>query len=271
MLAKILVVFYRLWHGKLHLKGSGVLVRFCARILPGFDRYLLDVPNLGQISVDLSDTSGTGWVNYCLNESGHEAGLILAISKLAPQNPVIWDVGANAGILIATLVHYLDEYREIRLFEPNPKLLPSLRSLGKLLPNVSIHDLAFSDKPGILTLYVPKKDSSTASLSFRARSTPIRVECTTGDIFLREKGATDPDVVIIDTEGNDCLVINGLSDLIRRKRPLFFFEHIFVSEADILANLPDGYRNFTIDDVSGELLAGLNRDRGHNSVFVPSA
>ena len=271
MLPKLLVLFYQLWHGKLHLKGSGQLLRVCARILPGFNRYPLDVPDLGRISVDLSDTSGTGWINYCLNEPGNEDGLILAISKLAAANPVIWDIGANAGIFIATLVRDLHRYSEIRLFEPNPKLLPSLRSLGKLLANVHIHDLAFSDEPGILTLYVPKKDSSTASVSYRARSNAVEIECTTGDIFLREKGATDPDIVIIDTEGNDCLVINGFSDLIRRKRPLLFFEHIFVRQDDVRASLPKGYRHFTVDDQSGELLAGLNRDRGHNSVFVPNA
>src|SRR5438105_12532559 len=203
MLPRLLVRFYRFWHGKLHLKGSGQLVRLCARILPGFKRYPLDVPNLGLISVDLSDTSGTGWVNYCLNETGNEEGLALAISKLAPQNPVLWDIGANAGIFIATLARYFNKYSEIRLFEPNPKLLPSLYSLRKLLPNVHVHDLALSDRPAMLTLYVPRKDSSTASLSFRTRSTAIEIKCTTGDIFLREKGAADPDIVVIDTEGND--------------------------------------------------------------------
>src|SRR5438105_535021 len=202
MLPRLLVRFYRFWHGKLRLKGSGQLVRVCARILPGFDRYPLDVPNLGRISVDLSDTSGTGWINYCLNETGNEEGLVLAVSKLARLNPVIWDIGANAGIFITTLIRHLHKYSEIRLFEPNPKLLPSLRSLGDLLPNVHIDDLAFSDEPAMLTLHVPKKDSSTASLTFRPRSTAIKIECTTGDIFLREKGATDPDIVIIDTEGN---------------------------------------------------------------------
>jgi FkbM family methyltransferase len=269
MLSYLFVSFYRFWHGKLHLKGAGVLLRVFARILPEFEHYRLNVPNLGRLTVNLRDSSGIAWLNYSLGDTGLEEGLISAVQEIAPANPVIWDVGANAGFFVAALVQRLKGYSEVRLFEPNPKLIPGLRELANCLPNLHLDNLAFSDKPGILTMYIPTRDSTTASLKPKAGAVAVKVECTTGDIFLNNTGAPDPSVIIIDTEGNDCRVINGLAGLIERKRPVIFFENIFETAETIRAALPGGYRQFTVDDKSGDLLPGLDKSRGHNSVFVP--
>ena len=133
-----------------------------------------------------------------------------------------------------------------------------------------MHHLAFSDLAGELVLHVPVGQSAIASLIPRPNSSPVSVTCTTVDLFLPAAAATDPDVVIIDTEGNDARVIHGMAELIRRKRPLILFENIFLSEATIQTTLPAGYRHFTVDDLSGELIGTLDKVRGHNSVFIPS-
>jgi FkbM family methyltransferase len=264
-----LIGFYRFWHGRLHLKGSGFLLGLCGPYFRELEYYSLDIPDVGPLTVNLRDASGMAWLNYSLGESGHEAGMIAAFKNLAPKNPVIWDVGANAGFFIAALANNLDEYAEIRMFEPNPKLMPVLRELAAHLPKTHAHNLAFSDVPGNLVLHIPAGDSTTASLTPKPGSTPVSVECTAGDLFLQSSGAADPDVVVIDTEGNDHRVIMGLKGLIKRKRPLIFFENLFLSEAVIKAALPDRYRYFTVDDLSGGLIPGLDSRRGHNSVFVP--
>src|SRR5437667_4626730 len=180
MLSYLLVSFYRFWHGKLHLKGAGVLLRVFARILPEFEHYCLNVPDLGPLTVNLRDASGIAWLNYSLGETGLEEGMISAVLALAPENPVIWDVGANAGFFITALVKRLKRYSEVRLFEPNPKLIPTLAELANYLPNPYPHNLAFSDTPGVITLYIPRGDSSIASLAPRPHSVAVEVECTTG-------------------------------------------------------------------------------------------
>ena len=270
MLTDLLVAFYRFWHGKLQLKGAGVLLRASAQVLPALGHYQLSVPNLGVLTINLKDSSGIGWLNYSLGEGGNEVGMISAIIKLAPPNPVIWDVGANAGYFIAAVIDELKRYREIRLFEPNPKLDSILREFAGLLPNIHTHNLALSDKVETIALHIPRKDSSTASFTpVTTDSSPVKVKCTTGDVFLKESGALDPDLVIIDTEGNDCRVIQGFAELIHRKRPVIFFENIFETEATINAALPPTYRCLTVNDISGELTPGLDKTRGHNCVFVP--
>jgi FkbM family methyltransferase len=209
------------------------------------------------------------WLNYSLGEKGHEDGVISAIKKMAPDNPVVWDIGANAGFFAAALAERLDGYSEIRLFEPNPKLISCLHELADCLPNIHVHNLALSDTPGNMALHIPAGNSTTTSQTPVRNSTSILVECTTGDIFLKDFAARDPDVVVIDTEGNDCRVINGLSGLIKRKRFLIIFEHIFINEETIRSTIPEGYEHFTVDDDSGELVYGVDLNRGHNSVFVP--
>ena len=268
MLPQLLVSFYRFWHGKLHLKGAGLFLKIAARFLPGFDTYELAVPTIGALTINLKDSSGIAWLNYSLGETGLEVGMISAIAKLATKTSVIWDIGANAGFFIAALIDQLKDYAEIRLFEPNPRLTSILHQLAGLLPNVHSHNLAFSDQAGIAVLYVPKRESSTASFNANPNFAPVEVECTTGDLFLNQSGASDPDLVIIDTEGNDCRVINGFAELIRRKRPTIFFENIFETEESIRASLPERYQHFTVDDESGALIPGLDKSRGHNSVFV---
>jgi FkbM family methyltransferase len=237
--------------------------------LPGFSAYQVTVRHIGTITVDLTDSSGISWLNYALGETGLEDGLISAVVRLAPQSPTIWDVGANAGFFAAALIQCLNGYTEIHLFEPNPALARRLQELATLLPRVHAHNLALSDATERLTLYVPTRDSSIASFTPVRAASPVNVECTTGDAFLRSTGHRDPDVVIIDTEGNDCRVIKGLTELINRKRPIVFFEHIFETAETIRSAVPQGYRHFTVDDKSGELLAGLDKNRGHNSVFLP--
>lgn len=269
MLANFVVTFYRFWHGRLHLKGAGVLLRFFARIFSQFEHYRLNVPDLGLLTINLRDGSGIAWLNYSLGETGLEEGMISAVLALVPENPVIWDIGANAGFFITALLQRLKSYSEVRLFEPNPKLIPTLAELANYLSNLYAHNLALSDTTGVIALYVPIGDSTVASLTPMPHSAAVDVACTTGDIFLKDTDAADPSVIIIDTEGNDCRVITGLSNLIERKRPVIFFEHIFETRETIQATLPRAYRHFTIDDESGELLPGLDTNRGHNSVFVP--
>ncbi|HSS97705.1 MAG TPA: FkbM family methyltransferase [Terriglobales bacterium] len=246
-----------------------MLLRICARILPGFSNYRLNVSGVGWITINLKDSSGIAWLNYSLGDADLEDGLICAVTRLAPENPILWDIGANAGFFAAGLIQRLKSYTEVRLFEPNPKFVSALQELADRLANVYPHNLALSDKVGDFTLYIPLRESSTASFTLAPNSRPVTVQCTTGDAFLRNSGSPDPDVIIIDTEGNDCRVIRGLAELIERKRPIIFFENIFETAETIRQALPRTYRDFTVDDKSGELVEGLDKSRGHNSVLVP--
>ena len=267
--SSVLVAFYRFWHGRLHLKGAGLLLRKCIRIIPELQRFKLEIPNVGWLTVNLQDTSGMEWLNYSMGETGQEEGLIVAIKSRTRENAVVWDIGANAGFFGAALAKHLAGYSEIRLFEPNSQLIPCLHELAECLPNIHVHNLAFSDTQGSLTLHIPKNNTTMTSLRPVPGGISFNVKCTTGDHFLVESVAPDPDVVVIDTEGNDCNVIRGLKNLIDRKRPVIFFENIFVSEEMIQSVIPDGYSHFTVDDTTGELLQGVQKGRGHNSILVP--
>lgn len=265
----LLVGFYRFWHGKLHLKGAGVLLRSFMHIFPELERYKLSVPRLGTLTVNLNDYSGGAWLNYALGESSVEDGLIRCIKDLSLHNPVIWDVGANGGFVMTELALRLDNYKAFRMFEPNPELIPLLHEVASFLRDTVVHHCALSNTGGSLTLYVLQGHSSLASSKPCRNATPVTVKCITVDQFLCDTGADDPDVVVIDTEGNDARVVNGMKGLIERKRPIVIIEHIFLTDEEVEKTIPEGYSHFTIDDVSGNLIIGLERRKGHNSIFLP--
>lgn len=265
----LLVGFYRFWHGKLHLKGAGVLLRSFKHIFPEIERYKLPVPRLGTLTVNLSDYSGGAWLNYSLGESSVEDGLIRCVKNLSLHNPVIWDVGANGGFVMTELALKLENYGSFRMFEPNPELIPLLHEVASCLRDTEAHHCALSNIDGSLTLHVLEGHSSLASSKPCQNAIPVTVKCVTADQFLSDTGATDPNVVIIDTEGNDARVVQGMKGLIERKRPIIIIEHIFLTDEEVEQTIPKGYSHFTIDDVNGELIVGLERQKGHNSLFLP--
>lgn len=266
----VLVAFYKFWHGTMRLRGAGALLRSFARA-SGAASYRLRVPGVGVLTIDPRDPSGTGWINYGFGETGNEEGLLIAVANLGIIRPVIWDIGANAGMIILAIARHLPDYEEIQLFEPNPSLIPTLVSLADHLPRLTVNRLALSDQAGTAILHVPYNDSSTASFDAIKHSRPVHTRTVSGDAYIAETGQRCPDIIIIDTEGHDCQVILGLREAIERNQPVIFFEHIFVTEDDMWRALPAGYRQFTVDDESGELLPGLHRQKGHNSMLAPQA
>jgi hypothetical protein len=121
--AKLLVNFYVVWHGKLHLKGAGRLISHYAPRIDALQKYPLSLPNGNTVHIDLQELSGFGWLNTSLGEPTQEEGLICAILRHLNADSVFWDVGANAGI-VSYLVADRTRVREHHYFEPNPMIFP---------------------------------------------------------------------------------------------------------------------------------------------------
>ena len=99
----------------------------------------------------------------------------------------------------------------------------------------------------------------------------IQIECRTADELVSEEAVPPPSVVKIDTEGHEPAVLRGMEKTIRNHKPKIFFEHISMTDEEILQSVPDGYELYTVADSDGELHAGFNRSIGHNSALIPPA
>ncbi|BCX48316.1 methyltransferase FkbM family protein [Haloferula helveola] len=270
-LARGVVGFYRLWHGTLGLRGAGRLINHLSPRLSGLQCYPLRLPNGHIAEVDFRELSAFGWLNTMLGDDNQETPLIEAIAAHLSGDSVFWDIGANAGILSAEIARRT-AIGEHHYFEPNPRIYPWAEAALSHLPQARGHPVAVSSSEGTATLFIPVNLSAFGSLEGNCRGEAIRVEVETvsGDLLVYERGLAPPSVIKIDTEGHEVEVMGGMRRLVAEYRPLVFFEHIELSDEQVRAMTPEGYRVGTLCDTTGAILDRLDRSAGHNSALVPT-
>src|ERR1039458_885879 len=99
MLSKLLIGFYRVAHGKLHLRGAGWLVKRAANLLPGLQCYSLAVGGEGGAVVDFRDAAAFLLLNTTLGDVGENAAVLQCLEAVLQPGDVFWDVGANVGLI----------------------------------------------------------------------------------------------------------------------------------------------------------------------------
>jgi len=271
MMAKIIVNFYKFWHGALHLKGAGRLISWLAPLLKDLQNYPLELPNGQVITVDFRELSAFGCLNEILGDVPQEVYLIDAICSHLNNDSVFWDIGANAGLLSYSVTDR-QKISELRFFEPNPKLFPWASSALANLPHAKGHQLGISNKTGHAVLHVPLNKSAYGSLTSSSdggEDESFEVETCTADSLVYDRGYRPPHVVKIDTEGHEPAVIQGMKRILREHRPIVFFEHVGITDTEVMDMIPDGYELKTVSNSIGKFTPAFSREAGHNSVFLP--
>lgn len=128
LLSDFLVGFYRFWHGTLHLSGAGFLLRFFARWLLPLCDYPLTIPRIGTIRLDFRMDYAFTWMNFLLNDTNRDEGLLSVLTSHFSPTTLFWDVGANIGLISGNLFQTFPN-ATFCLFEPNPDLTQRLAGL----------------------------------------------------------------------------------------------------------------------------------------------
>lgn len=271
MVSSLIISFYRLWHGKLKLKGAGRLLTSMSRKLKKLQHYPLKL-NEGQlIHLDFRDVSAWYWLNLDLDEAYEELALINAIHKFTGNNEVVWDIGANSGALSYRILKAISP-DEIHLFEPNLMMCEIAGDAVAPFEQAQVHPFGLSDTNECFTLTIPDGHTTMATLEPESTSREGKtclVECRLGDDLVYREGFRPPTIIKIDTEGHELKVFRGLSRTIREHRPVIFFEHISVDVDQVISCIPDGYSVMKISDPSGDLVPVDSDEEGHNSVLLP--
>jgi Methyltransferase FkbM domain len=98
------------------------------------------------------------------------------------------------------------------------------------------------------------------------------VRAVTGDSLIESVDSIEyPNVVKIDVEGHEPAVLRGLAKCIEKRRPVIFFEHLYLSDLEVSSLIPRGYSLHSVDNKTGDLSAAFDRTVGHNSVLLPTA
>jgi FkbM family methyltransferase len=267
-----LIHFYRFWHGTLHLKGAGLLLRFYVQIFGAHPKIKLALPEKQTISLDFHDISAITWLNHSLGDSFQEHGLIKAILSLSEKPSTLWDIGANCGLFSYHLAKARPSWK-ILFFEPNPMMFELASTALNPFSQVKGYPIALSDNPNNALLVIPRGASTVGTIEVCNKGNSlvdvIQVVCNTGDDFLQTSGSQFPDFIKIDTEGHEASVIRGMVNLISTYKPVIFFEHISLSDEEVFNLLPTGYEIFCISSDNGLIEKGFNRKNGHNSALFP--
>lgn len=270
MLSEVLIRLWLFFYGKLRLRGSGALIRLFYPVLPGLKRYPLEIPGVGTSYLDFGTGMGYSMLlRFKLNDLGTDVGLYREMEKYLHPGAVLWDVGAYVGYITAHFAHPRFQLSSIHAFEPNPRSLGYLQQLYKGHQKVRIHPYALGNKEEVMTLSVPTRGASTASLVDHAEGKPVQVQVKLGDHLREEEKISPPDVIKIDVEGFEPAVIQGLAETIADSRPTIFFEHIFLNLDQIKAMVPQGYKLLFIQDDGQITEDASGREKGHDAILVP--
>jgi FkbM family methyltransferase len=135
---------------------------------------------------------------------------------LSENNPLIVDVGANAG-LFSHRVWTLKPGAEFILFEPLPRMARKIEQWAKKTGVThALHNKAVSDQCGTMTFYAAADNDTSASLIPEADK-PLKydVEVVTLDSVIPDRPIL---VMKIDVEGVECRVLAGARRTLERAR-----------------------------------------------------
>ena len=139
----------------------------------------------------------------------------------------VLDIGAAMGYFTLAAAKEVGPTGHVFSFEPAPE---SFKYLSRNVErskyrNITLINQAVSDKEGTAILHLSKDDPLAHSLGLgRAKmSKEIKVQTTSLDKFFRK---TSIDVIKINVEGAEPLILQGMRNILKRKRPLVLLTEI---------------------------------------------
>ncbi len=181
--------------------------------------------------------------------------LLDVVDKHIKAGDVVWDAGANVGLLSFAAATRVGPTGQVLAMEPDPFLCHLLTSSCRLPDNqnlkVNVLPVAVSDHIGILTLAIGKRGRSSNHLvglkgsaetgGQRALQLCMSIHL---DAVLDQMGH-GPNFLKIDVEGAELMVLQGAREVLKSYRPIIHCEvslHHRQEVADLL--LAHGYELF---------------------------
>lgn len=145
-----------------------------------------------------------------------EKNLINRLSAVLPENPIVFDVGANKGDYLRNWLRLTDR---IHAFEPGKEAFEKLAAdyKGKAILN----HLALSSIEGNVDFFVESSVTRLNSLVHRSHAQHLwtragQVKCTTLDAYCSANDISTIDFLKLDTEGYEMEVLIGARQMLNQ-------------------------------------------------------
>lgn len=192
---------------------------------------------------------------------GYESDMRQAITRLTKSGFIAYDIGANVGIFSFLFLSLVGPKGHVYAFEPEPNnnecLSHSIEKAGT--PGITLDKRAVGDKFDVALFDRRGGAFSGRLVSDRAKYNPtdnvIEVESTTLDKLVNDENYSPPDIMKIDVEGNEILVLSGMTRILKENSPIIICElhsHLGDSVEEVGVILKrNNYRMYKLADFLG--------------------
>ncbi len=162
-------------------------------------------------------------------------------SKADLKDKIVYDIGANIGIMSILFAKEVGSKGFVLCFEPNPD---SARQVSEILElnkfaNTEVHPIAVGDKVSKETMVVHADQIGTGSLNSeivdkfmqQGNNRFYEVDVFPLDVYIQQNNLPLPDFIKIDTEGYEFQCLIGMKNLLEKKHPELFIEMHAISDA----------------------------------------
>jgi FkbM family methyltransferase len=261
------------------LKGSTRIPAFVAQHLRSLHCVEVRFEDWPSLYMDLRMPRAMEWFagspwSLCPYEQNEQA----VMRRFVRAGMTVYDVGANLGLHAALLSKLIDREGRIVVFEPNPALLPGLRTTVERMGNGTLVSLALSDTDGTSTFFIPSDDTCaslfnwTPQIGLTEDVRTIDIQTVRLDALIESGRLPRPQFMKVDAEGAEEKIFRGAGGLLDSETaPVIMFEALhghgqdtFAAARCLQAFRSPGYQVFRIlsdgelthfDEIEGNLLA----------------
>lgn len=183
----------------------------------------------------LKRKGGLGFIPFMKDEEE------IFLSQIDLRNKIVYDIGANIGIMTILFAKKVGPDGFVYAFEPNPDSIPLIYEILKVnnFSNVAVHQIAVGDKVEKGSLIVHKGQIGTGSLNSNivnkflklGKNKTYEIEVFPLDFYIDQNKLALPDFIKIDTEGYELQCLVGMKNILEKEHPTLFIEMHAISDA----------------------------------------
>lgn len=238
--------------------------------------------NWGTFSVLKNDFIG----KYFLRGEHFEEEYVLELLKYIELGDTVLDVGANIGCYAIPFANQVGEYGQVHAFEPQSVIFDLLERNIKqngMSGRISTYNMAVGNKDEIETTmnglcdvnrpieYVTGRQINYGGLNLGKGGEPVKLVSL--DEWSRREGLNGIKLIKIDVEGAERLVLDGARELIKKDRPVVFYEENYKNITNQMVEMYDLTADVIFMDTRKFFLEEMGysevRKLGNNCLAIP--